>query len=65
MGRHGIELPIDDGSAPWVGGGGLGLSLFLAAAACYRLVRFLRCYDWRLREAVRCVLGGLWVWGWG
>lgn len=51
--RHGIELPLDKGSAPLVGGGGLALSVFLAVAATYRLLRFLRCYDWRWREAAR------------
>jgi hypothetical protein len=51
--RHGVELPLDEGSSALVGGGGAVVSVFLAVAATYRLLRFLRCYEWRWREAAR------------
>lgn len=47
---------MDSGSAPLVGGGGLALSVLLAFAGAYRLRRFLRSYEWRLREAAWSVM---------
>lgn len=47
----GVELPTE--SRVWLGYIGLGLSCALGVIALVRLVRFLRCHHFDLREVLR------------